>query len=183
MMEARVFLSFVHEDRSLADQCVGLLQGVGVPVCNAGQPETGEGIRDQLQELILQATHLLVLVGPRTRLSKFVDQEIELSTERRENGNPGAGVIGIILPSHPDYDRPYYEPENIPLRLHDLIESEYAILRKWTDNPDELRRWIDEADRRRGYRQPELSLRAAAQIYRFGWDSEVDEAPSAPRSQ
>jgi hypothetical protein len=180
MMKPAVFLSFLREDQSFADLCAGLLASIGASLCQTAWPEIGSDVRRALQETIRQASHLLVLVGPRTRLSKFVDEEIALGIERRDDGTPGAAVVGIILPSHPDFTQPYYEPENVPLRLHDLIESEYAVLRKWTDNPDEWRRWLDEAEKRRSYRPADLSLRAATQIYRFGWDPEVDEAPSAP---
>jgi hypothetical protein len=101
-----------------------------------------------------------------------VDREIELGTESREDG-PGAGLVGVILPPHDDFSRPYYDPENVPVRLHDLVQNEYAILRKWSENPDEIRPWLEEAERRRRH-CPEPSLGASAQLYRFAWDPAVD---------
>lgn len=183
MIGPRIFFSYVLEDRPWADQCARLMQGIGASICSAPALRPPEEFQAQLQEAVRQATHTLVLIGPRTRLSKYVDLEIELSAERRDDGGPGAGVVGIILPSHEDFTRPYYDPQSIPLRLHDLIQNEYAILRKWTDNPGELERWLEEAERRRRFRRPEISLGAAAQIYRFAWDASVDEALADPQSR
>lgn len=174
--QLNIFLSYVLEDRSWADQCAALLQNSGASVhTDRSSIKPGEEFQRRLQEAILQTTHVLVLIGPRTRLSQSVDREIELGTESREDG-PGAGVIGIILPSHEDFSRPYYDPENIPVRLHDLVQNEYALLRKWTDSPDELSRWLDEAERRRYRHRPEPSLGAAVQLRRFSWDAKVDES-------
>lgn len=172
--QPNIFLSYVHEDQSWADRCTSLLRGIGASIHTARSLlEPGEEFQRRLREAIHQTTHSLVLIGPRTRLSKWVDCEIELSTESRDDG-PGAGVIGVILPSHEDFSRPYYDPENVPVRLHDLIQNEYAILRKWTESPDELSRWLEDAERRRYRHRPEPSLGAAARLYRFAWDAKVD---------
>jgi hypothetical protein len=133
----------------------------------------------QLRDCALRSTHTVVLIGPATRLSKWVDREIAVSTESREEG-PGAGLIGVILPHHEDFSRPYYDPQNVPLRLHDLVESEYAIVRKWSEKPEEVVRWLEDAARRREFFRPEPSLGAAAQIYRFSWSAEVDESRPDP---
>lgn len=171
-----IFLSHVLEDQSWADQCAALLRSIGASVYTARSLlEPGDEFPRRLREAILQTTHTLVLIGPRTRLSQWVDREIELSTESRDDG-PGAGVVGIILPSHEDFSRPYYDPENVPVRLHDLVQNEYAIVRKWTENPDELSRWLDEAERRRYRHRPEPSLSAAVRLRRFSWDAKVDES-------
>lgn len=159
-----------------------LLEDIGASIHTARSfMEPSKEFQHSLREAISQTTHTLVLIGPQTRLSKWVDREIELSTESRDDG-PGAGVVGIVLPSHEDYSRPYYDPDNIPVRLHDLIQNEYAILRKWTDRPDELRHWLAEAERRRRHHRPEPSLGAAAQLYRFSWDAKVDASLPDPES-
>lgn len=174
--QPNIFLSYVLEDRSWADQCAAFLRSIGASVHTDQSLITpGEEFQRRLQEAILQTTHILVLIGPRTRLSQWVDREIELGTESRDDG-PGAGVVGIILPSHEDFSRPYYDPENVPVRLHDLIQNEYAILRKWTESPDELSRWLEDAERRRYRHRPEPSLGAAVQLRRFSWDAKVDES-------
>jgi hypothetical protein len=175
----RIFLSHLPADQPLADQLATLLQASGFELCkswDAMQPEAAS--EASLEDCVKGATHTVVLIGPQTRFSLWVDHEIERSTEPRDDG-PGAALIGVILPNHEDYSRPYYDPENIPLRLHDLIQSEYAIVRKWTEDPAEIRRWLEDADGRRHRHCPEPSLGAAAQLYRFSWNAEVD-APRAP---
>lgn len=175
MTEPHIFLSYVREDKSWAEQLTSLLAGVGIAVT---EPMTsGESWEDWVESNARTATHTLVLIGAQTRWSRHVDHEIEVSTESRETG-PGAALIGVILPTHEDFDRPYYDPENVPLRLHDLIQTEYAMVRKWSDKPDEIRQWLEETERRRHYHPSEPSLRVAAQLYRFSWDDAVD----APRS-
>lgn len=174
--QPNIFLSYVREDQTWAERCASLLQSIGASTHTVRSlMAPGETFQRRLQETILQTTHILVLIGARTRLSQWVDREIELGTESRDDG-PGAGVIGIILPSHEDFSRPYYDPENVPVRLHDLIQNEYALLRKWTERPDELSRWLDEAERRRYRHRAEPSLAAAAWLYRFAWDAKVDES-------
>jgi len=67
--------------------------------------KSGEDFEAQLRESIGTATHTIVLVGPQTRFSRWVDREIEQSTESREDA-PGAALVGVILPSHEDFSRP-----------------------------------------------------------------------------
>jgi hypothetical protein len=182
MEQPCIYLSYVNSDQPWADRLLALLGNTGIKTCNpqtALQP--GQNIERSLREMILAATHILVLIGPTTRLSKWVDREIELSTEARENA-PSAGLIGVLLESHEDFSRPYYDPGNIPLRLHDLIQSEYAIIRKWSEKPEEVSRWLDDATTRRHYFRSETSLRAAAEIYRFSWDRAVDESRPDPEA-
>ena len=173
MTEPRIFLSFIRADQDWARRIAAHLAKAGLEYLDPTTLNAGEDWSQWIQNAAQTATHTLVLIGPRTRLSTWVDQEIELSTRCRENG-PGAALIGVILPHHEDFGQPYYEPENVPLRLHDLIQSGYALLRKWSDEPEVIRDWLTEAGQRRQHRRPEPSLRAAAQIYRYLWDAAVD---------
>jgi len=179
MKEPCIFLSYVHADQSWAERFSSLLAGSGIAICNSWSSlKPGEDFEARLREAIGTATHTVVLIGPRTRFSRRVDCEMEQSTESRDD-TPGAALIGVILPSHEDFSRPYYDPENVPLRVHDSIQNEYAIIKKWSEDPAEIRRWLDAAERRRHRYCPEPSLGAAAQLYRFSWDEGVD-APRAP---
>lgn len=173
MTEPCIFLSFIRADQDWARRIAAHLTKAGLKYPDPTSLNAGEDWAEWTQNAAQTATHTLVLIGPQTRLSKWVDQEIELSTRCRENG-PGAALIGVILPHHEDFGQPYYEPENVPLRLHDLIQSGYALLRKWSDEPEVIRDWLTEASLRRQHRRPEPSLRAAAQIYRHLWDAAVD---------
>src|SRR5688500_17034189 len=126
MKERSIFLSYVAEDQKWAESFSTILAPTKIPV---HAPESllkgGENWADQLREAIRTSTHVCVLVGANTRRSKWVDREIELSTEPSDS-RPGAALVGVILPTHDDFSLPYYEPEKVPLRLHDLVQSEYA---------------------------------------------------------
>jgi hypothetical protein len=174
MAEPRIFVSYAAEDASWAEQLGSLLAKAGLPHTKTAPP-VGVSWADWTSDTAKNATHTLVLVGSHTRLSRWVDREIELSTECRDTG-PGAALIGLILPTHEDFKRPYYDPEHVPLRLHDLVQTDYALVRKWSGKPEEIRQWLEDAEKRRHYRRPEPSLGAAAQLYRFAWDAAVDEA-------
>lgn len=176
MKTAGIYLSYLKSDQPWAERLAARLESAKLTVSNppSGLPLEKVG-PEAVREAILASSHTLVLIGPTTRFSRWVDREIELSTEPREEG-PGAGLVGVILPEHEDFSRPYYDPANVPIRLHDLIQSEYALIRKWSEQPEEIQRWIEEAGRRRFCVGPEPSLGAAAQIYRFGWDESLDKA-------
>ncbi len=167
----QIFLSYAAEDSEWADNISDLLSAEGLTVCKPWSPPANAD--EWLQKIAENATHTLVLVGNSTRLSKWVNREIEISTEYRKDG-PGAGLIGILLPTLESFSTPYYEPEDVPLRLHDLVLSDYALIRKWSDDAKDIRLWLDEAEKRRFNYRPEPSMATAAQLYRFSWSSDVD---------
>jgi hypothetical protein len=102
--------------------------------------------------------------------------EMEVAMATRENG-PGAGLIGVILPNHDDFKRPYYEPELVPLRLHDFIMQEVAIIKKWTDSPKAVHSWLEDAERRRHalQRRTRVSLSTLKFIREHRWTNKGDE--------
>ena len=109
-------------------------------------------IRD---DFIADASVTVVLIGPETGRRKHVDWEIG-SSIRKTKKNSRCGLLGILLPNHPDYHKPTYASGNIPPRLADNCRGEdpYAKIYRWEDlnKPDvkaKIRRWIDEAYKRR----------------------------------
>lgn len=102
-------------------------------------------IRD---EYLRNSTVTVVLVGAHTWQRKFVDWEIG-SSLRQTQYNPRSGLLGILLPTHPDSGRGTYTPGIIPPRLHDNIECGFAKLYDWSNNPDTVQSWIHEAFNRR----------------------------------
>ena len=86
-------------------------------------------IRD---EHLADATVVLVLIGRHTWSRKFVDWEIG-SALNKSNNNSRCGVLGIVLPDHPDYGRGRRDPKLLPRRLAANIEGDdpYVRLYDW----------------------------------------------------
>ena len=108
-----------------------------------------EKIRD---EYIADATVVLVLIGRHTWSRKFVDWEIGSALNKSRN-NSRCGVLGIVLPDHPDYGRGRRSPNLLPQRLAANIEGSDPYVRLY-DWPGDgvlavIRDWVDDAFQRR----------------------------------
>ena len=99
---------------------------------------------------IADTTVTVVLIGACTWQRKHVDWEIGSSLRATKN-NPRCGLLGILLPTHPDYVRENYRRSLIPPRLADNSggSDAYAGIYDWTDDADSVKRWIDAACTRR----------------------------------
>ena len=98
-------------------------------------------IRD---EYLKDSTVTIVLIGSQTWQRKHVDWEI-YSSLRDTNANPRSGLVGILLPSHPNFNSPNYNKHIIPPRLYDNLQTGFANLYDWNTNPAVVERWIHEA--------------------------------------
>lgn len=116
-----------------------------------------ETIRQKIRdEYLSDSTVTVVLIGKDTWKRKHVDWEIAASL-RDTKYNPRSGVIGIILP-----DNPYYNKLNnsistntLPPRLADNLDNGFIKLYYWSENPSEVSQWIDEAFKRRNIINPD----------------------------
>lgn len=119
---------------------------------NDGDIETGiktETIRQKIRdEFIADATVTVVLIGPKTWSRKHVDWEIGSSLRDTQN-NSRCGLIGVFLPTHPDFGRDQFNINSIPPRLYDNVKNKFASLHDWSDNPEVVQGWIHEAFKRR----------------------------------
>ena len=108
-----------------------------------------EKIRD---EHIADATVVLALIGRHTWSRKFVDWEIGSALNRSKN-NSRCGVLGIVLPDHPDYGRGRRDPNLLPQRLAANIKEEdpYVRLYDWPGDGSLalIRDWVHVAFLRR----------------------------------
>ena len=108
-----------------------------------------EKIRD---EHIADATVVLVLIGLHTWSRRFVDWEIGSALNRDKN-NSRCGVLGIVLPDHPDYGKSRRNPNLLPQRLVANIQGDdpYALLYDWPGDGSlsAIRNWIHTAFLRR----------------------------------
>lgn len=108
---------------------------------------TRQKIRDNY---IADATVTVVLIGPETWKRKHVDWEISSSIRDTKN-NSRCGLMGILLPTYPDYNsvKNTYNPYTIPPRLYDNIKCEFAKIYLWNESPFQMMDWIHEAYTRR----------------------------------
>ena len=172
-----VFISHAASDSSYASLMEQKLHGLGIPAWNFNtQVSPGDVYLEKAKNALESCTHIMVLVGPRTRESQWVDMEMEVAMSASETG-AGASLIGVILPHHEDFARPYYEPEAVPLRLHDFVRQGVALLKKWSEEPEEIQAWLHLADQRcGGMKRTRPSLSTLKWIREKAWNNEGEVA-------
>ena len=154
----RVFISFHHDDQAYKDWFLQIMgddvvdESVGDGDIDDGNLAT-ETIRQYIRDrFIRDATVTIVLIGPCTWQRKHVDWEIG-SSLRATSLNSRCGLLGIILPNHPNAGAPNYYHKLIPPRVADNVvgQNPYALVYNWSNNSTEIRNWIHRAfDRRPG---------------------------------
>ena len=178
----KVFLSFHERDikykeafvrmmgKRIVDRSVdtGNIDDTGLKTATVRQKIRDEYIRD--------ATLTIVLIGPRTWQRKHVDWEIG-SSIRKTKKNSRCGLLGIVLPHHPDYRKKRRDPHLVPPRLADNWQGDdpYALIYDWPNPwaPAKITEWIHRAFVRRDGTPPINSRRQFARNrmtnYRKGW--------------
>ena len=162
----KVFISYCHDDQEYKDLFVRMMGGDIVDrSVEDGDIDDGnvkiETIRQKIRdEFISDATVTVVLIGPCTWQRKHVDWEIG-SSLRDTKKNPRCGLLGILLPNHPDFGTTKYHPRLVPPRLADNCEGDdsYACIYDWPGQQatDQIRQWIHKAFKRRTGTQPDNS--------------------------
>ena len=115
-----------------------------------------ETIRQEIRDgYIRQASVTVVLIGPCTWQRMHVDWEIHSSISHNDY-NRKCGLVGIWLPSHPDYRSAEYRDRLMPARLAANTEGNdpYALLYDWprkrARRREMVREWIDDASKGEG---------------------------------
>lgn len=159
----KVFVSFHHEDQEWKNRFVRMM---GDSILNQSvddgdiddQLRVGT-IRQNIREgFIVNATVTVVLIGICTWQRKHVDWEISYSLRKTQNKDR-CGLLGILLPSHPDYDTGKYHPNLVPPRLaaNSNDSDSYAAIYSWSTNPNTVQQWIHDAYNRRNRLLPDNS--------------------------
>jgi len=152
----RVFISFHHDDQGYKDWFVQMMgedivdESVGDGDINDRNVPT-DAIRQRIRDnFIRDATVTIVLIGPCTWQRKHVDWEIG-SSLRDTSLNSRCGLLGILLPNHPNYGKGMYNPRLIPPRLAINCEgnNSYASIYDWSNQPASIRSWVHHAFQRR----------------------------------
>jgi hypothetical protein len=118
-----------------------------------------ETIRQTIRDRNLRSSSVtVVLVGQQTWKRKHVDWEMS-SSLRHTTYNKRSGLVGILLPSRPDFlhsSSPDYR--TIPARLVDNVQRGYSSLYPWTQDPGLMTAYIHQAwERRNGLVSPNQS--------------------------
>ncbi len=170
----KVFVSFHHEDQTYKDLFVHMMgddivdksvEDGDIDDANLKTGTIRQRIRD---EFIADATVTVVLIGPCTWQRKHVDWEIG-SSLRDTKKNSRCGLLGILLPNHPNHFTTQCNRRLIPPRLADNCAGfdPYAVVYEWPLAIDQwspawrvdqaaraIRDWIHKAFQRRNGTPP-----------------------------
>lgn len=169
----KVFISFYHDDQEYKEEFV---RAMGDDIVDKSVDDgdidddrlATETIRQKIRDgFIADATVTVVLIGRCTWQRKHVDWEIGSSLSKTKK-NSRCGLLGILLPNHPDHSRGKYDHHLIPPRLADNCKGEgrYACIYDWPSQnyrlnqaeTNSIRKWIHKAFKRRTGTPPNNSL-------------------------
>ena len=134
----KVFVSYHHKnDQEFKDRLVEEMSA-DIVDRSVEDGDIDDGLRTEAiwekirNEHIADATVVLVLIGRHTWSRKFVDWEIGSALNKSKN-NSRCGVLGVVLPDHPDYGKGRRDANLIPQRLAANIEGDdpYVRLYDW----------------------------------------------------
>ena len=160
----KVFISYYHEDQAYKDWFVRMM---GDDIVDESVEDgdidddnlATETIRQYIRDgFIRDATVTIVLIGPCTWQRKHVDWEIG-SSLRATRLNSRCGMLGILLPNHPNAGAARYRLNLVPPRVADNVggNDPYAEVHNWSSNATETRNWIHRAFSRRDGTPPDNS--------------------------
>lgn len=144
------FISYYHKDnqndRTKFKNLFGdLIVSKSVEDGDIDSDNSDEYIKQLIQkDFLADTTVLVVLIGPKTKCRKHVDWEISGALNLKVGGN-NSGLLGILLPSHPDFGTGKATHSLLPSRLDDNFKSGYAVIRDWTDDRVLMQSYIEEA--------------------------------------
>lgn len=142
----KVFISYYHktnqEYRDKFEELFGdIFINKSVEDGDIDEDSSDEYIKRIIQEdYISDASVVVVLCGKKTWQRKHVDWEISAGLNKKVGGY--SGLLGIHLPTHPDYKSDKYNSGNIPARLADNLKTKFARIIDWTEDPETIKKAI-----------------------------------------
>ena len=144
----KTFVSYYHhDDQNYRTKYENLFEDLiiskSVEKGNIDSDNSDEYIKQLIQKDYLNDTTILVvLIGANTKCRMHVDWEISAALNFKV-GDKYAGLLGILLPTHPDYGTGKYSEVNLPVRLVRNIQTGYAKLYDWTEDRVKMQEWIE----------------------------------------
>lgn len=146
----KTFVSFYHKDdqgyKERFNNLFGdLIVSKSVEDGEIDSENSDEYIKQLIQnDCLCDTTVLVVLIGPKTKCRKHVDWEMSGALNLKV-GEKYSGLLGIKLPTHPDYGIGRTGYDRIPARLADNFRSGYAVIRDWTEDRVKMQEYIEHA--------------------------------------
>ena len=146
----KVFVSYYHKDdekyRNRFEKVFGdLFISKSVEPGDIDTDVSTDYIKRLIQkDYISDASVIIVLVGAKTYCRKHVDWEISAALSKKAGGY--SGLLGLCLPTHPNY-KENYNQDIVPSRFVDNLESGsgYASFDDWTEDEKKIKKWIERA--------------------------------------
>jgi hypothetical protein len=164
-MAHKVFISYHHaldqdyrdEFESIFARSSRVLISKSVQIGDIDPNLSDQAIAQKIRDdYLADSTVTIVLLGRSTWGRKHVDWEID-SSLRETKLSSRSGLLGILLPSHPNYGSKEYNEEFVPRRLVDNSKNGYAKIYNYSEDPNSVAGWIDKAFLDRNDKKPDLS--------------------------
>lgn len=150
----KTFISYYHyEDQEYKEKFKNLFDDLithkSVEDGDIDSDNSDEYIKQLIQKGYLSdTTVLVVLIGSNTKHRKHIDWEISGALNYKV-GDKYSGLLGLVLPNHPDFGTGKATYNLIPTRLADNFKSKYAVIRDWTDDRVKMQEYIELAFEKR----------------------------------
>ena len=144
-----VFLSYYHSDdrqyRSRFEELFGHVFTVKSVELGDMDIDLSTQYIERLiqQDYISDTSVVVVLVGQNTYRRKHVDWEISAALDEKAGGY--SGLLGLCLPTHPDYKKDKYHVSVVPPRFVDNLRTGYAELYDWTESASAMKARVEDA--------------------------------------
>lgn len=156
----KTFVSYYHHDdqqykEKFESQFRDIIVSKSVQKDDIDSDNSDQYIKQLIQKGYLSdTTVLVVLIGSKTKCRMHVDWEISGALNLKV-GEKYSGLLGLILPNHPDYGTEKATYDLMPARLADNFKSGYAVIRDWTEDRVKMQSYIEEAFANRSSKENE----------------------------
>jgi hypothetical protein len=144
----KTFISYYHKDNQDSKESFQNLTSDLTVNKSVGDGDINSDVSDEYIKQLIQkgflsdTTVLVVLIGTKTKCRMHVDWEISGALNLKI-GESYAGLLGLLLPDHPDYASKKAKYDLMPSRLADNFKSGYAVIRDYTTDRKKIQEYIE----------------------------------------